>query len=322
MTISDHFHMNVSDHFHMTVSDIKDAPDSTSMYFCRPHQSCPIDWENTEINCHSSAEREVKKNSPLFICDKNVDFSSVSFTQIQSINSQLICDMVRSISRIMNFINKYLWNQIVAATVSNMVMDKIDQYRDKYGTFAFYNKNGNMEILSFPRCSIYDQISPMPNQSKQFYNFSKHQSYFEEYGNIENMSCCKSPKIYLLCFLVCCNLVRMYIKLEQQSHRQTNCPVKKCLKQFHTQSESNVNYQVIDQHSFLADYMLVLRISSHIQEVESIRNLTSTCYRSQAGTLIIWKMFGIWNVNVNVNTIALHVWPNIETRLASCQLYK
>ena len=180
-----------------------------------------------------------------------------------------------------------------------------------------------MEILSFPRCSIYDQISPMLNQSKQFYNFSKHQSYFEEYGNIENMSCCKSPKMYLLCFLVCCNLVRMYIKLEQQRHRQTNCPVKKCRKQFHTQSESNfhvrpiieipgfkvtfssVNYQMNDQHSFLADYMLVFRISSHKQEVESIRNLTSTCYRSQAGTLIIWKMFGIWNVNVN--TIALHV---------------
>ena len=214
--------------------------------------------------------------------------------------------MVRSISRIMNIINKYLWNQILAPTVGNMVMDKIDQYRDKYGTFAFYNKNGNMEILSFPRCSIYDQISPMPNKSKQFYNFSKHQSYFEEYGNIENMSCCKSPKLYLLCFLVCCNLVRMYIKLEQQSHRQTNCPVKKCLKQYHTQSESNVNYQVIDQHSFLADYMLVLRISSHIQEVGSIRNLTSTCYRSQAGTLNIWKMLGIWNVNVN--TLALHVW--------------
>ena len=40
-TISDHFHMTISDHFHMTASDIKDAPDSTSMYFCWPHQSCP-----------------------------------------------------------------------------------------------------------------------------------------------------------------------------------------------------------------------------------------------------------------------------------------
>ena len=118
-----------------------------------------------------------------------------------------------------------------------------------------------MEILSFPRCSIYDQISPMLNQSKQFYNFSKHQSYFEEYGNIENMSCCKSPKIYLLCFLVCCNLVRkrIYIKLEQQRHRQTNCPVKKCRKQFQTQSESNDNYQVIDLsrglHAGLKDFL-------------------------------------------------------------------